>query len=798
MQYPAPAPASPAPSTPYVPAQDNAGCLRAGIFILLGAWMIGITILIQFSLWTAVDIAMAESAPLPAVVPLIASIAHMIALALPTVPLAVFIKPGRLRDASRAWAGSAVFIGIAGLARLWPKTATQPAALTLIALCVALLALVLLLRRKASLRAPAPSIVLAVALGALAGWAWLRWGALGSAFDTLLAGVGGGLVALLASVWIDRTLYASTAAQLPVSGRSLIFEGAVIGVALMAAGSGAGFDGAQILLMLPLWAIGVAAAGLYRLGGVRAMAALVAPVVALPLALVDPDELTLLVGTHDVLSFMPAAVLAATLSALVLSALALIARRHLTTPRIPLTAGLAVMAALSLMAVYTLSGKPGLYGERLFVILKDQADVRPTTAIADRDARMKAVYDTLTAQANRTQAPLRRTLTQLGIAHTPYYLVNAIEVDGGLPMKAFLLAQPEVARVIDSPRLRPLPESAPAEGGDEPAPLIPQWNLTSIGAERVWSELRITGSGIVVGQSDSGVDGAHAALAPGYRGRGGNNDYNWLDPWNHSPSPVDVGGHGTHTLGSILGRAAGRAVATGVAPDAEWFGCVNLARNLANPALYLDCLQFMLAPWPQTGDPLKDGNPKLGAHVINNSWGCPPLEGCDAQALEPAVNALRAAGVFVVASAGNEGPRCETIKDPIALYDASFSVAAVDSRGQIANFSSRGPVSVDGSGRVKPDIAAPGVGVLSTLPGGTYGSHDGTSMAGPHIAGVVALMWSAQPKLVGNIDATERILRETARPAATTAPTCGGTSANVFGAGIVDAFAAVKAAQAFK
>ena len=107
-------------------------------------------------------------------------------------------------------------------------------------------------------------------------------------------------------------------------------------------------------------------------------------------------------------------------------------------------------------------------------------------------------------------------------------------------------------------------------------------------------------------------------------------------------------------------------------------------------------------------------------------------------------------------------------------------------------------MSVDGSGRVKPDIAAPGVGVLSTLPGGTYGSHDGTSMAGPHIAGVVALMWSAQPKLVGNIDATERILRETARPAATTAPTCGGTSANVFGAGIVDAFAAVKAAQAFK
>jgi len=637
-----------------------------------------------------------------------------------------------------------------------------------------------------------------VALGALAGWAWLRWGALGSAFDSLLAVVAGGLVALLASVWIDRSLYAPTPARLPVTGRSLIFEGSVIGVALMAVGSGAGFDGAQILLMLPLWAIGVAAAGLYRLGGARAMAALVAPVIALPLAAVDPDEMTLLLGGHDVLSFMPAAVAAATLSALALSAIVLIARRRLAIPALPLATVLAALVALGMLFLYALAGKPGLYGERLFVILKDQADLRPTAAIADRDTRMKAVYDSLTSHAARTQAPLRRTLTQLGVAYTPYFLVNAIEVDGGLPMRAFLSAQPEVARVIDSPRLRPLPEPAPTEGGDEPAPLIPQWNLTSIGAERVWNELRITGSGIVVGQSDSGVDGGHPALRDGYRGRGGRNDYNWLDPWNHSPSPVDVGGHGTHTLGSIVGRAAGRAVATGVAPDAEWFGCVNLARNLANPALYLDCLQFMLAPWPQAGDPHKDGNPKLGAHVINNSWGCPPIEGCDPQALEPAVNALRAAGVFVVASAGNDGPRCETINDPIALYDASFSVAAVNSKGQIADFSSRGPVSVDGSGRVKPDIAAPGVGVLSTLPGGTYGSNSGTSMAGPHIAGVVALMWSAQPKLVGNIDATERILRETARPAPASAPTCGGTTANVFGAGIVDAYAAVKAAQAFK
>ena len=94
----------------------------------------------------------------------------------------------------------------------------------------------------------------------------------------------------------------------------------------------------------------------------------------------------------------------------------------------------------------------------------------------------------------------------------------------------------------------------------------------------------------------------------------------------------------------------------GIAPDAQWIGCVNLERNLGDPPLYLDCMQFMLAPFPQGGDALKDGDPTRAADVLNNSWGCPTLEGCDAESLRPAVDALRAAGVFVAVSAGNDGP----------------------------------------------------------------------------------------------------------------------------------------------
>jgi subtilisin family serine protease len=244
-------------------------------------------------------------------------------------------------------------------------------------------------------------------------------------------------------------------------------------------------------------------------------------------------------------------------------------------------------------------------------------------------------------------------------------------------------------------------------------------------------------------------------------------------------------------MGYILGSGG-----IGVAPEAQWIGCVNLDRNLANPALYLDCMQFMLAPFPIGGDPFKDGDPTQAAHVMNNSWGCPALEGCDPNALVVAADNLRHAGIFVVVSAGNDGPECETVASPLALYDSVFSVGAVDQFGNIADFSIRGHVTVDGSGRVKPDIVAPGVDVFSSLPDGTYGTNSGTSMAGPHIVGVVALIWSAQPELIGDIDATEQLIITTAQPYTGTAFGCfsGDRPSNAYGFGVVDVYEAVKQA----
>jgi subtilisin family serine protease len=188
-----------------------------------------------------------------------------------------------------------------------------------------------------------------------------------------------------------------------------------------------------------------------------------------------------------------------------------------------------------------------------------------------------------------------------------------------------------------------------------------------------------------------------------------------------------------------------------------------------------------------------------GAHITNNSWGCPPEEGCDAITLSIAVSHLMNAGQMFVASAGNEGPGCNTIWAPANAEDA-FTVGAIDPRtGEIADFSSRGPILGDDSGRVKPDVAAPGVEILSAVPGGGYSSLfiSGTSMAGPHVAGLVALIWSANRQLIGDVDATMQIIEQTAHPV--NAPDrCGvgdGNKNNIYGYGWVDAYQAVSAAQ---
>jgi serine protease AprX len=212
------------------------------------------------------------------------------------------------------------------------------------------------------------------------------------------------------------------------------------------------------------------------------------------------------------------------------------------------------------------------------------------------------------------------------------------------------------------------------------------------------------------------------------------------------------------------------------------------------PASYTECYEWFVAPYPPGGNPMTDGDPSLAPHVINNSWGCPPGEGCSPGILEAVVNNVRAAGIVTVHSAGNSGSDCGSVDDPAGTYPASFTVGATDSLDNIASFSSRGPSAFDGG--LKPDISAPGVSIRSTIRGGGYGnSYQGTSMAAPHVAGLVALLISANPSLAGDVAAIEAILQGTAVPRTTTQG-CGSDTPtsvpnNVYGYGRIDALTAI-------
>src|SRR5438034_2169728 len=166
---------------------------------------------------------------------------------------------------------------------------------------------------------------------------------------------------------------------------------------------------------------------------------------------------------------------------------------------------------------------------------------------------------------------------------------------------------------------------------------------------------------------------------------------------------------------------------------------------------------------------------------MNNSWGCPTSELCAPTTLQTIVENTQAAGILVEVAAGNAGPNCNTVEDPPAIYDAAFSTGAtqVNAANMLAGFSSRGDVTADGSHRPKPNISAPGVNVRSSTNGSDteYTIFSGTSMAGPHVVGVVALLWSAYPSLKRDVAATRALLQSTANHNVDVSPdqVCGGT-----------------------
>ena len=380
------------------------------------------------------------------------------------------------------------------------------------------------------------------------------------------------------------------------------------------------------------------------------------------------------------------------------------------------------------------------YGHaEILIVLEDQADLSGAQMLSDKDEKAQFVRDTLASVARRSQGPLLDHLDQLGISHRSFYLVNMVLVRGNRELVLELARRPEVSRLEANPRVSG--GLADATHGPTTRTDSTTWGLNRVHAPNVWA-MGVRGEGTVVGGADTGVRWTHEALADKYRGvDGGTVDHNghWHDAVHQRAEPYDDHGHGTMTLGTMVGETPAEQI--GMAPDAEWIACKNMdSYGYGTPARYIECFEFFLAPYPHGGDPVSDGDPALAPDVINNSWTCPTSEGCGPDTLRAASDALRAAGIVNVAAAGNYNPSCSTIADPVAIYDSVFSVGAFSQGDIIAWFSGRGPVTSDGSGRIKPDVAAPGVSVRSSDVWGGYSSSNGTSMAAPHVAGLAALM----------------------------------------------------------
>jgi subtilisin family serine protease len=437
------------------------------------------------------------------------------------------------------------------------------------------------------------------------------------------------------------------------------------------------------------------------------------------------------------------------------------------------------------------------------VVLADQADLSGAAALPTKTEKGRFVYDALWHKREATQGPLLQWLSERGLKHRSFYIVNAILVTGGREIAEALAARPDVARVEGNPHIQNLlPQPGPVtEAPSQPGvPATIEPGIVYTHAPDVWA-LGFNGQNIVVGSADTGVRWTHNALKPHYRGWNGvtaDHNYNWHDSIHSgggvcgpdSPQPCDDFFHGSHTTGTAIGDDGG-ANQIGMAPGAKWIACRNMDQGVGTPARYIECMEWFLAPYPVGGG---QGDPTKAPDITINSWGCPTSEGCSVNTLQAAVEAQAAAGIMMVVAAGNSGSSCSTVTDPPSFYAASYTAGALNTgTDTIASFSSRGPATVDGSGRIKPDISAPGTNTrsASNSSDNAYTLASGTSMATPHIAGAVALLWSAIPNLQNQIDASRAALNNAAVHIASTQCGAAGPPNNVYGWGRVNVLAAV-------
>lgn len=309
--------------------------------------------------------------------------------------------------------------------------------------------------------------------------------------------------------------------------------------------------------------------------------------------------------------------------------------------------------------------------------------------------------------------------------------------------------------------------------------------LKIVNADKLWA-LGITGSGRLLMGIDTGVRHTHVALNSRFRGNFVPMSQAWFDP-SGSTTPSDCDGHGTHTMGTMVGRStAGDTV--GLAIDAQWIASNTLCTG--GTSANISAFQWALNP---------DGNPSTTSDMpdaIGNSWYDPDITNECTGIYKTTFDALETAGIAVVFSAGNAGSGTSTITKPKNINTDETNVFCVaniqgslwlaGNNDPIASSSSRGPSTCGGTGSllIKPEVSAPGTSVRSSYStnDNSYSSLSGTSMACPHVVGAIGLLKQAFPTLTGK--QIKLALYNTARDLGAAGED------NTYGKGLIDVYAA--------
>lgn len=340
-----------------------------------------------------------------------------------------------------------------------------------------------------------------------------------------------------------------------------------------------------------------------------------------------------------------------------------------------------------------------------------------------------------------------------------FHIINCINVIAKKSLLSSLAKRSEVEKIVLNKKIKAdkkeknAPEVRTYSMNSANGKHVP-WNLKAIAADKAQELANSSNNEVVVAIIDSGVDGTHPAIKDNYRGKDASlAAYSWYNTITgkdgSQETPSDSRGHGTHVCGTILGSRENSLL--GVAPKAKWMAVkVFDDDGETDNAKLIKAGQWIMAP---------NGDPKYAPNVVNNSWGGNSTDGF----YQDIVKAWRKAGIFPVFSAGNVSQFNNGGENSIgtpASYPESYAVGAIRKDEHVAKFSLRGKSNY--TDKWKPDIVAPGVNILSSMPGNKYEILTGTSMAGPHVTGVVALMLSVNKDL--SVDQIEKILNSTATP----------------------------------